>query len=146
MNPDDYCARKVKASGSSFAASFRFLDPTRRQAMNALYAFCREVDDVVDECHEPLVARAKLDWWRGELAALENGAPPEHPVTQALVVARRNFSVPVEQLGEIIDGMQMDLEMARYADFAQLQLYCHVPPASSACLPPRSSATRTATR
>ena len=124
MSPDDYCAAKVKASGSSFAASFRFLDARRRQAMNALYAFCREVDDVVDECREPTVARAKLDWWRGELAALEDGQPA-HPVTQALAIARQNFSLPVEQLGEIVDGMQMDLDLVRYPDFAQLQLYCH---------------------
>jgi 15-cis-phytoene synthase len=124
MNPDTYCADKVKASGSSFAASFRFLDPPRRQAINALYAFCREVDDVVDECREPAIARAKLDWWRGELAALEDGQP-EHPVTQALATARKHFSLPVEQLGEIIDGMQMDLDLTRYADFTQLQLYCH---------------------
>ncbi len=126
MSPDDYCAEKVKASGSSFAASFRFLDTSRRQAINALYAFCREVDDVVDECHEPIIARAKLDWWRGELAALEDeNGQPEHPVTLALANARAHFSLPVEQLGEIIDGMQMDLELPRYADFTQLQLYCH---------------------
>jgi phytoene synthase len=128
MSPDDYCADKVKASGSSFAASFRFLDPPRRQAINALYAFCREVDDVVDECREPAIARAKLDWWRGEIAALEDGQP-EHPVTQALAAARAHFSLPVEQFGEIIDGMQMDLgqmsDLTRYADFTQLQLYCH---------------------
>jgi len=124
MNPDDYCAEKVRASGSSFAAGFRFLDPSRRQAINALYAFCREIDDVVDECHEPIIARAKLDWWRGELDKLEDGRP-EHPAVQALARARAHFSLPVEQLGEIIDGMQMDLELSRYADFAQLQLYCH---------------------
>jgi phytoene synthase len=124
MTPDDYCADKVRQSGSSFATSFRFLDPARRQAINALYAFCREVDDVVDECHEPAIARAKLDWWRDEIDKLESGQP-EHPVTQALATAREQFSLPVEQLSEIIDGMQMDLDLARYEDFAQLQLYCH---------------------
>jgi len=124
MNPDDYCADKVRASGSSFATSFRFLAPQRRQAINALYAFCREVDDVVDECREPAIARAKLDWWRGELDKLEGGRP-EHPVMQSLATARMHFDLPVEQLGEIIDGMQMDLELSRYADFARLQLYCH---------------------
>ncbi|MEW6514560.1 MAG: presqualene diphosphate synthase HpnD [Pseudomonadota bacterium] len=124
MNPDDYCADKVRQSGSSFAASFRFLDPLRRQAINALYAFCREVDDVVDECREPAIARATLDWWRSELGKLEDGQPG-HPVMQALATARTHFELPVEQLGEIIDGMQMDLDLARYEDFAQLQLYCH---------------------
>jgi phytoene synthase len=124
MNPDDYCSQKAKASGSSFTVSFRFLEPKRRQAITALYAFCREVDDVVDECREPAIARVKLDWWRGELAALESGQP-SHPVTQALAIARQHFDLPVEQLGEIIDGMQMDLEQTRYADFKTLQLYCH---------------------
>jgi len=126
MNPDDYCAAKVRASGSSFAIGFRFLDPPRRQALNALYAFCREVDDVVDECREPAIARAKLDWWRDELGKLDDPRrKPQHPVAQSLAAARRHFDLPVEQLGEIIDGMQMDLELTRHADFAQLQLYCH---------------------
>lgn len=124
MNPDDYCTRKARASGSSFTVSFRFLEPRRRQAITAFYAFCREVDDVVDECREPAIARVKLDWWRAELAALETGTP-SHPVTQALATARAHFALPVEQLGEIIDGMQMDLEQTRYADFKALQLYCH---------------------
>jgi phytoene synthase len=126
VNPDDYCADKVRQSGSSFAASFRFLDPEGQQAINALYAFCREVDDVVDECHEPSIAQAKLAWWRDELGKLEDPRrKPEHPVTQALAAARARYDLPVEQLGEIIDGMQMDLDLARYEDFAQLQLYCH---------------------
>ncbi|MCX8086153.1 MAG: presqualene diphosphate synthase HpnD [Rhodocyclaceae bacterium] len=124
MSPDDYCADKLRRSGSSFTTAFRFLGPQRRQALNAVYAFCREVDDVVDECREAAVAHAKLDWWRGELAALEAGRPT-HPVTQALAVARRRYALPVELFAEIIDGMQMDLEQNRYARFAQLRLYCH---------------------
>ncbi|MCX8017340.1 MAG: presqualene diphosphate synthase HpnD [Rhodocyclaceae bacterium] len=124
MSPDAYCAAKVKASGTSFVAAFRFLAAERRRALNALYAFCREVDDVVDECREAAVAQAKLDWWRGELAALDCGRPT-HPVTRALAAARERFALSVEQLVEILDGMQMDLDCARYADFAQLQLYCH---------------------
>lgn len=124
MSPDDYCAEKVKASASSFTAGFRLLDAPRRQALNALYAFCREVDDVVDECHEPAVASAKLDWWRTEIESLDGGQP-SHPVTLALAQARKRFDLPVEQLAEIIDGMRMDLELERYPDFARLQLYCH---------------------
>ncbi|MFN4148667.1 MAG: presqualene diphosphate synthase HpnD [Rhodocyclaceae bacterium] len=126
MSPDDYCAEKVKTSASSFAAGFQLLDARRRQALNALYAFCREVDDVVDECRDPSVARAKLDWWRHDLAKLEAGHNrPEHPVTQSLAQARKHFALPVARLLEIIDGMQMDLERLRYPDFAQLRLYCH---------------------
>jgi 15-cis-phytoene synthase len=124
MNPDDYCRQKVAESHSSFAASFRFLEPTRRQAITALYAFCREVDDAVDECSDPAVAAAKLAWWRSEVAALYAGAPT-HPVTQALTTALPRFNLPAEQLLEIIDGMEMDLHQTRYADFKALHLYCY---------------------
>lgn len=124
MNPDDYCRQKVAESHSSFAASFRFLEPTRRQAITALYAFCREVDDAVDECSDPVVAAAKLAWWRGEVEALYAGSPT-HPVTQALATALPRFNLPAEQLLEIIDGMEMDLHQTRYADFKALHLYCY---------------------
>ncbi len=124
MSPDAYCTQKAKASGSSFILSFRFLTAQRRQAITALYAFCREVDDVVDECRDPAIARAKLDWWRAELGTLDGGQP-SHPVTQSLATARQRFALPVEELTEIIDGMQMDLDQTRYASFKELQLYCH---------------------
>jgi phytoene synthase len=124
MTPDQYCEDRAAASGSSFYYSFRFLPAERRQAITALYAFCREVDDAVDECSDAGVARAKIAWWRAEVAALDEGKP-SHPVTQALALARRKFSLPTEQLQEIIDGMEMDLEQARYADFKALHLYCY---------------------
>lgn len=124
MNPDDYCQQKAAASGSSFYYSFLFLPPERRRAITALYAFCREVDDVVDECHDPQVAAAKLDWWRLELARLYAGKA-EHPVTQALQALLSQFDLPQEQLLEIIDGMEMDLTQSRYLDFKALSLYCY---------------------
>ncbi|MBS1209438.1 MAG: squalene synthase HpnD [Proteobacteria bacterium] len=124
MTPDEYCEQKAAASGSSFYYSFRFLTPERRRAITALYAFCREVDDVVDETSDPQVAAQQLDWWRGETVAIYNGTP-EHPVGKALVQVVKNFRLPQEQLLEIIDGMQMDLEQARYADFKALNLYCY---------------------
>ena len=89
-----------------------------------MYAFCREVDDVVDECPDALLARAKLAWWRGEVEALFAGRP-SHPVTQALATSLKQFSLPQEQLLEIIDGMEMDLDHVRYADFKALHLYCY---------------------
>ena len=119
-----YCQEKAAASGSSFYYSFLFLEPPRRQAITALYAFCREVDDVVDECPDPTLAGTKLAWWRSEVAALYAGNPT-HPVTQALTEAMQKFSIPQEQLQEIIDGMEMDLNQARYADFKSLHLYCY---------------------
>ena len=124
MSPDEYCQQKAAASGSSFYYSFLFLPPPRRRAITALYAFCREVDDVVDECSDPQLARAKLAWWRAELAAAYAGRP-SHPVTQALAAAARDFSLPQELLAEIVDGMEMDLAQVRYADFKALHLYCY---------------------
>ena len=128
MNPDPspeaYCLQKTIASGSSFYYSFLFLEPERRQAITALYAFCREVDDVVDECSDPNLARAKFAWWRSEIAALYRGQP-SHPITRALSSVIPRFSLPQELLMEIVDGMEMDLDQNRYPDFKSLHLYCY---------------------
>jgi phytoene synthase len=124
MTPDQYCQERAAASGSSFYYSFLFLEPRRRQAITALYAFCREVDDVVDECPDPVVSRSKLAWWRSEVGALYEGRA-SHPVTQALTTSLKDFFLPQEQLLEIIEGMEMDLEQVRYADFKALHLYCY---------------------
>jgi len=119
-----YCQDKAAASGSSFYYSFMFLPPERRRAITALYAYCREVDDVVDECTDPGVARTKLAWWREELRRLYAGEP-QHPVTRALAEAVGAYGITEEQLATVIDGMAMDLEYNRYPDFDTLKLYCH---------------------
>ena len=124
MTPDQYCEQQAAKSGSSFYYSFLFLEPERRQAIVALYAFCREVDDVVDECADPTLAATKLAWWRREIEALYAGHP-SHPVTQALAIALPRFKLQREHLLEIVAGMEMDLLQNRYADFAALQLYCY---------------------
>ena len=124
MTPDEYCQQKTARSGSSFYYSFLFLPQHQRRAITALYAFCREVDDVVDECQDLQVAATKLAWWRQELASLDNGQA-QHPVTQALQSASTEFHLPEEQLQEIIDGMEMDLQQSRYLDFKALSLYCY---------------------
>ena len=124
MTPDQYCQQQATKSGSSFYYSFLFLEPQRRQAIIALYAFCREVDDVVDECADPALAAIKLAWWRQEIDALYGGRP-SHPVTQALAIALPRFPLAREQLLEIVAGMEMDLLQNRYADFPALQLYCY---------------------
>jgi phytoene synthase len=124
VTPDQYCQQKAAQSGSSFYYSFLFLPPERRRAITALYAFCREVDDIVDECTDVGVARTKLAWWRIQLAALYEGNA-DHPVAQALVPVVTRFNLPQARLQEIIDGMEMDLTQRRYADFAALTLYCH---------------------
>ncbi|KPN72560.1 presqualene diphosphate synthase HpnD [Neisseria sp. 83E34] len=125
MQPIEYCQHKAAESGSSFLAGFRFLPQNQRDAMTVLYAFCREVDDAVDDCSDPGVAQTTLNWWRGDLAAVFSDRLPEHPVNQALQGIVREFGLPHEELEEIINGMQMDLEQSRYADFESLKLYCH---------------------
>jgi len=124
MDPDAYCEDKVARSGSSFAASFRVLPEPRRRAITAVYAFCREVDDVVDEVTDPAVARIKLAWWRNEVAAAFDGSPT-HPVALALQGVVAEYALPREHFDAVIDGMQMDLEQNRYLDFAALERYCH---------------------
>ena len=124
VTPDEYCQDKAARSGSSFYYSFLFLPPQRRRAITALYAFCREVDDVVDECTDGGIARTKLAWWRQELARLYAGEP-QHPVARALAPAIQPFGIKREYLSEIIDGMEMDLSQNRYLDFAALEQYCH---------------------
>ncbi|MDR2112672.1 MAG: presqualene diphosphate synthase HpnD [Candidatus Accumulibacter sp.] len=124
MTPEEYCQQKASASGSSFYYSFCFLPPERRRAITALYAFCREVDDVVDEGGDPRAAADTLAWWRAELGELYAGRP-RHPVTQALYAVLPRFRLPREHLLEIIDGMEMDLRQTRYPDFAALSLYCY---------------------
>ena len=123
MTPDEYCQQKAASSGSSFYYSFLFLPPERRRAITALYAFCREVDDVVDEGLEPQVAAAKLGWWRAEVASLFAGKP-NHPVMRALE-PHRTLGITAERLNEIIDGMEMDLRQTRYLDWAGLERYCY---------------------
>ena len=125
MTPDEYCQQKAAASGSSFYYSFLFLPPERRRAITALYAFCREVDDVVDETSETQIAAAKLAWWRAELANLYRGNP-QHPVTQALLPFIGKYSLSSGNLNEIVDGMEMDLTQTRYLDWPGLERYCYL--------------------
>jgi phytoene synthase len=123
MSPDDYCQQKAAASGSSFYYSFLFLPPERRRAITALYAFCREVDDTVDETSDEAVARTKLAWWRKEVAAMLDGAPT-HPVTKALQPHLAAYNIEGKHLVAIIDGMEMDLNQTRYLDYPALKRYC----------------------
>lgn len=124
MDPDAYCREQVASSGSSFHLSFLFLPPDQRRAITALYAFCRAVDDIVDECSDPQVAGTKLQWWRTEVERGFDGSP-QHPVTRALQPALGQFDLQREYFHEIIDGMEMDLEVHSYSTFKELSLYCH---------------------
>ena len=125
MSPDEYCQNKAAQSGSSFYYAFLFLPPERRKAITALYAFCREVDDVVDETLEPSVARMKLIWWREQVNALYNN-PKEatHPVMQALAPHIHTYDLKMTELLAVIDGMEMDLDEVRYQNWDELKNYC----------------------
>ena len=125
MTPETYVQEKAAASGSSFYYAFLFLPTQRRAAITAFYAFCREVDDVVDEVQDPGVAAQKLAWWRQEVAQTF-ACKPSHPVMQALQPHIAPFQIEQQQLQAIIDGCQMDLEQTRYLDYAGLQRYCHL--------------------
>lgn len=124
MTPQQYCQQKTKQSGSSFTLSFAFLPKPKREAMTALYAFCREVDDVVDECTDYQIAQTKLAWWKQEVYRLYHETP-QHPVTKALKPCIERYDLQEAHFLEIIDGMEMDTQYNRYAEFKQLQLYCY---------------------
>ena len=125
MTPQDYVQQKAAASGSSFYYAFLFLPPQRRAAITAFYAFCREVDDVVDEVQDPTVAAQKLHWWQIEVQSSFAGNP-QHPVMKALMPLTGEFGITGQHLQDVIAGCQMDLNQTRYLDFAGLQRYCHL--------------------
>jgi phytoene synthase len=125
MTPEQYVQAKAAGSGSSFYYAFLFLPPPRRAAITAFYAFCREVDDVVDEVADPAVAATKLQWWRGEVAAAFAGQP-SHPVMKALMPCTAAFDIRRQHLDAVIDGCQIDLEQTRFLDFPGLARYCHL--------------------
>lgn len=125
MTPAAYVQQRAAKSGSSFYYAFLFLPPPRRAAITAFYAFCREVDDVVDEVEDSGVARAKLAWWRSEVAASFSGRP-SHPVSEALMPHAPVYGIEARHMYAVIDGCQMDLDQSRYLDFMALQRYCHL--------------------
>ncbi|RCS59818.1 presqualene diphosphate synthase HpnD [Parvibium lacunae] len=130
MTPDEYCQHKAAQSGSSFYYAFLFLPSAQRRAITALYAYCREVDDVVDECQDPSVAQTKLTWWEKQIHQLYDSLDTEkpiatHPVLQALAPHILSYQIERRYLLDILQGMRMDLEQSRYLDFKQLEKYCY---------------------
>ncbi len=125
MTPEQYVQQKAAASGSSFYYAFLFLSRPRRAAITAFYAFCREIDDVVDEVSDPGVAHTKLAWWQAEVAQSFAGQP-SHPVMKALMPLAADYQIEERHLQAVIEGCRMDLEQTRYLDFPGLQRYCHL--------------------
>ena len=125
MTPQEYVQQKTATSGSSFYYAFLFLPAPRRAAITAFYAFCREIDDVVDDAVDPGVAATKLAWWQAEVSQAFAGKP-SHPVMQALLPLSSEFRIEAAQLQAVIEGCQMDLNQTRYLDYPGLQRYCHL--------------------
>lgn len=124
MTPGAYCRKRTLGANTSFYYPIALLSADRRAAMYALYAFCREVDDTVDDDKPQHLAREQLEFWRQDLKrAFANGAP-EHPVCQELARVSVDFALPQTPFFDIIDGMEMDLDQQRYADKGELAVYC----------------------
>lgn len=124
-----YVQEKAAASGSSFYYAFLFLPASKRQAITAFYAFCREVDDVVDETSDMGVAEQALNWWQQEVVAayqMPDRWLERHPVFQALMPHAATYGIAAEHLLAVIRGCQMDLTQQRYATFEDLKGYCHL--------------------
>jgi phytoene synthase len=115
---------RVAAAGTSFYWAMRLLPRDRRYAMYAVYAFCREVDDIADDDRPPAQKLAALDLWRAEIDALYAGAP-RHLVARALFRPVRRYGLRRSDFLTLIDGMEMDArEDIRAPDLAALDLYC----------------------
>jgi phytoene synthase len=125
VNPTEYVQNRVAQSGSSFYYAFLFLPPTQRAAITAFYAYCREIDDVVDDANDLGVAATKLQWWRHEVQQAYAGTPT-HPVMKAWMPSANQYNIAAQPLLDMIDGCQMDLQQTRYLDFTSLEHYCHL--------------------
>jgi len=124
MNTAELCSSLTRKSRSNFYYAFLFLPRAQREAIYAVYAFCRIVDDVVDLGRIPEVQRRELERWRREIARCFEGVP-EDPVAQRLAEVVRRFPIPRSALEAILDGVEMDLKHSRYETFDALYPYCY---------------------
>lgn len=124
MSFREYCSQLTRKSRSNFYYSFLFLSKEKREAMYAVYAFCRSVDDVADGSAPLREKQTLLDEWRRELDRCYDGNP-QHPITVQLARSIRRFPIPKEHFEELITGVEMDLIHSRYPTFHELYEYCY---------------------
>jgi len=124
VNPTQFVARLTRKSRSNFFYAFLCLPRPQREALYAVYAFCRIVDDAVDVGHDRAAQRKELERWRQEIVQVFEGTP-EHPAARRLQEAVRLFRIPREALNEIIAGVEMDLDRSTYESFEDLYPYCY---------------------
>jgi phytoene synthase len=124
MNPTKFVSRLTRKSRSNFFYAFLCLPRPQREALYAVYAFCRIVDDAVDVGQDQAAKRKELERWRAEIAQVFDGSPA-HPAAQRLQEAVKLFPIPREALNEIIAGVEMDLDRSTYKTFDELYPYCY---------------------
>jgi phytoene synthase len=118
------CAAILRRSGSTFALPIRLLPEAKRRGTTAIYAFCRQADDLVDDAVDPGAAAAALGDFRGATLDALAGRPIDDPVLRALADTVRRFAVPPSCIVDILDGVRMDLERQTYGSVAELEAYC----------------------
>jgi len=124
MDAGRFVSRVTRKSRSNFFYAFLFLPRRQREAMYAVYAFCRIVDDAVDIGDDRDEQRRALAAWRGQIARVYGGAP-DHPAARRLQEAIRHFPIPRAVLEDIVAGVEMDLDHTRYETFDDLYPYCY---------------------
>lgn len=123
-----YCESIAGQSGSSFYYSFLFLTPLQKQAICAIYAFCKTIDDIVDNAQDRDLAKRKLDWWQEEIHKVFNPSPTQplsHPIAIAIQQHRTQFDFKLPYFLDLLQGMQMDLMYQQYATISDLEQYCY---------------------
>ena len=122
----DLCSRLTRRSRSNFYYAFLAMPRPRREALYAVYAFCRTVDDIADDAGGDLAARRQgLAEWRDDVRRCYERIEPRHPIARRLAVAVSRYPIPRDALDAIVDGVEMDLDRATYETAADLYPYCY---------------------